>query len=162
MSAKKQVELEIERRFLVTELPGSLEVYQRVDIVQGYLVVAGTRQVRIRQKGNDFYLTVKDGEGLVRMEAEIELDASRFEALWPFTRRHRLKKTRYRIPEGGFLLVLDVFHGRLAPLMLAEVEFASEAESELFDPPAWLGEEVTMDARYSNRSLARFGIPEAQ
>jgi len=43
--------------------------------------------------------------------------------------------------------------------LIAEVEFESEAESDEFEPPGWLGEEVTGDDRYSGQSLARSGIP---
>jgi adenylate cyclase len=53
---------------------------------------------------------------------------------------------------------VDVFEGRLAGLVLAEIEFPSQAESRRFQPPAWLGEEVTGDDRYSNRRLAEAGL----
>ena len=44
-------------------------------------------------------------------------------------------------------------------LLVAEVEFPSTEASEAFAPPAWLGREVTGDARYANQSLARYGAP---
>ena len=43
--------------------------------------------------------------------------------------------------------------------MVAEVEFASKAASRAFDPPPWLGEDVTEDGRYKNRNLAVDGPP---
>jgi CYTH domain-containing protein len=49
---------------------------------------------------------------------------------------------------------VDVFGGALAPLVLAEVEFESEDAADRFDAPAWMGREVTEDARYKNRNLA--------
>jgi CYTH domain-containing protein len=41
----------------------------------------------------------------------------------------------------------------------AEVEFESEAESQEFEPPDWLGGEITDDERYSGQSLALRGAP---
>jgi CYTH domain-containing protein len=43
--------------------------------------------------------------------------------------------------------------------MLAEVEFDTREASERFEPPDWLGREVTDDASYGNRSLAECGRP---
>jgi adenylate cyclase len=55
---------------------------------------------------------------------------------------------------------VDVFEGRLAGMVTAEVEFESETASEEFDPPDWLGEDVTGDPRYANETLAAHGAPE--
>jgi CHAD domain-containing protein len=41
------------------------------------------------------------------------------------------------------------------------VEFDSESQSDAFRPPDWLGEEVTGDTRYANRTLACDGWPKA-
>jgi adenylate cyclase len=54
---------------------------------------------------------------------------------------------------------LDVYGGDLEGLVVAEVEFASEEDADAFDPPAWLGREVTDDPRYKNQRLARDGAP---
>jgi adenylate cyclase len=45
--------------------------------------------------------------------------------LWRLTVGRRLEKTRYRIPLGRLTIELDVFHGKLRGLIVAEVEFAS-------------------------------------
>ena len=49
--------------------------------------------------------------------------------------------------------------GNLEGLVLAEVEFSSRDKSEEFEPPDWLGEEVTDDVRYKNQILAKKGAP---
>jgi CYTH domain-containing protein len=41
------------------------------------------------------------------------------------------------------------------------VEFASEAASERFAPPGWMGRELTGDGRWANRALATAGRPDA-
>jgi CYTH domain-containing protein len=54
---------------------------------------------------------------------------------------------------------LDVYRGALAGLVVAEVEFRSEADAEAFRPPSWFADEVTGDPRFANQRLAVDGIP---
>jgi CYTH domain-containing protein len=152
---------EIERKFLVKEMPGGLEKYPSNYISQGYLAVTGDgTEIRIRRKGNKYYETVKSGEGLSRKEAEVEIGSDAFHALWPLTGGKRVEKIRYEIPYGDHLIELDVYSGALDGLVVAEVEFGSEEESSRFTPPDWFGSEVTSDRRYANKSLALYGKPE--
>lgn len=44
--------------------------------------------------------------------------------------------------------------------MVGEVEFESEAVSGSFQPPDWLGEEITGDERFAGQTLALHGRPE--
>ncbi|PKL37145.1 adenylate cyclase [Candidatus Peregrinibacteria bacterium HGW-Peregrinibacteria-1] len=151
---------EIERKYLVTALPKNLKQYPHKDIVQGYLAITedGT-EVRLRQKGQKYYQTVKSGGGKTRFEAEIEISEEQFKALWDATRGKRVEKTRYEIPHGTGAIELDVYHGDHEGLFSAEMEFASEEDSNKFVAPEWLGEEVTDDKRYKNQNLALHGIP---
>ena len=55
-------------------------------------------------------------------------------------------------------LEVDVFAGRHAGLVLAEVELRSEDDKPSL--PTWVGREVTGDAHYYNTSLARHGLPD--
>ncbi len=55
---------------------------------------------------------------------------------------------------------LDVFGGALEGLLIAEVEFESEAESQDFEPPDWLSDEITGDHRYMGQRLALNGAPD--
>ena len=116
--------------------------------------------MRIRRRAGQAWLTVKSGGGRVRVEEEIEIDADRFERLWPLTEGLRIEKTRYEIDAGdGRIIELDVYGGGLDGLVTAEVEFDSEEAAEAFAPPAWLGDDVTEDVRYKNQRLARDGAP---
>ena len=54
---------------------------------------------------------------------------------------------------------VDVYDGAHDGLVTAEIEFGSVEACERFSPPAWLGREVTGDARYANQSLAVNGRP---
>ena len=53
-----------------------------------------------------------------------------------------------------------MFEGPLSGIVTAEVEFDSEEASAAFEPPEWLGREVTGDPKYANESLATRGAPE--
>ena len=114
-------------------------------------------EVRLRQKGEDRYLTVKSGSGMTRSESEVEIDEGQFALLWGATENKRIGKTRYSLPHEMGTLLVDEYHGKLDGFFSAEMEFSSEEESNKFVPPEWLGEEVTEDKRYKNQNLALYG-----
>ena len=149
---------EIERKFCVRKMP-NLAACTGVEIAQGYLAVGGT-EVRVRRKGDQFYQTVKMGTGVKRTEVEMALSRAQFDLLWPLTAGRRVKKVRYELTEGKWTIELDVYRGRLKGLVVAEVEFASVAESARFVPPPWFGRDVTDDDRYKNANLAQRGLPD--
>ena len=154
--------MEIERKFTLATGPDWLAECEREPIEQGYLAIepGDGPEVRLRRKGSNTLLTVKLGSGLERAEEEIELARDQFEALWPLTEGRRVVKTRYAVPLGELTIEVDVFEGGLAGLVTAEVEFDSEAASREFEPPEWMGEEVTGDGRYANETLAVEGLPK--
>jgi CYTH domain-containing protein len=152
--------LEIERKFLLERLPESVIGMPGVAIEQGYVAIDGDVEVRVRRLGERRVLTVKGGDGLVRAEEELEIDERRFTSLWGLTAGRRLEKTRRAAALGdGLLLEVDEYHGALAGLIVAEVEFPSVGASEAFAAPRWLGSDVTDDPRYANRRLATDGVP---
>jgi len=153
--------MEIERKFLLEAEPEG-EPSESREIVQGYLALADDRggaEVRVRRVGNEHWLTVKGGTGLIRAEEEIAIDRETLEALWPLTAGRRIAKTRHVIALGDLDIELDVFEGELEGLRIAEVEFPDEDSADAFEPPGWFGEEVTGDRRYLNETLATDGAP---
>ena len=155
MSMKENRVREIERKFLVRKLPDNLTSYPSKEISQGYLVsMDDGLQVRLRKSNKRYSLTYKRGTGNVREEREVELTGKQFDALWPATEGKRLVKTRYEIPLGERTVEIDLYHDRHEGLVVAEVEFDEEAAAKKFQPPDWLGDDVTGDPRYSNQLLA--------
>ena len=151
---------EIERKFLTPEAPAWLEKCESSRIEQGYLALTDEVEVRLRRRGEDHLLTVKRGRGEVREEVEIELQRTQFEQLWPLTEGRRLTKTRYLVPLGDDLVAeVDVYAGELEGLIVTEVEFESERGSGDFDPPAWIGEDVSGEQGFANQALAKEGRP---
>jgi CYTH domain-containing protein len=158
--------IEIERKFLLHDIPPTMRYARREPIRQGYLALDGDTEVRIRITPKGAALTIKAGRGGVRVEEEIGLQSRQAEALWELTEGRRVTKTRRRVrlpgPAGGAELVAEVdeYSGALDGLVVAEVEFPDEATSSGFEPPGWFQRELTDDWRYANRSLASDGMPE--
>jgi adenylate cyclase len=152
--------MEIERKFRLQRLP-DLSGSESDRIEQGYLAVGAEGEVRLRRKGKGTLLTAKRGAGLARGEAEVEVSTEQFEELWPLTEGRRLRKRRHVQPHDGLEIEIDVFEGELEGLAVAEIEFDSEQQANEFEPPAWLGEEVTGDERFLNENLAVRGLPDA-
>jgi len=152
--AKKQSVREIERKFLLKRFPKGLKKFPHDSITQGYLAVGpGGLQVRLRKKGSVRSLAFKRGKG-IREEREIRLSVEQFEALWPATAGRRLSKVRYDVPWKEHIIEIDIYRGRHAGLVVAEVEFDNQRSCAAFEPPDWLGRDVTGKPKYSNVALA--------
>ncbi len=152
---------EIERKFLVRWLPERLGRRRHYDILQAYLKNTDKEEVRVRSADGKFYLTAKRGSGLKRHEETKTISAEDFAAKLRHARGRLIGKTRYIVPYKGRAVELDVYRGGLKGLVVAEVEFATVAQSRAFMPPPWLGREVTYDKRYKNKELSRRGAPQS-
>jgi len=151
---------EIERKFRLARAPAWLAARGGEEVEQGYLSIDANSEVRLRRRGDDRILTVKRGRGESRDELEVLLDHELFERLWAVTEGRRLSKRRTVVDlDEGLRAEVDVYAGRLAGLVVAEVEFGSLREAEAFQRPSWFGAEVTGDELYANRSLARAEAP---
>lgn len=154
----KNINYEIERKFLIKSLPENLENFTHYEIRQGYISTDPT--IRLRQQDNTYILTVKSAGLMKKQEYELELTKEQFNKLWQKTEGNTIEKTRYIIPLNNNLKAeLDIYKGFLSGFMNVEVEFLSTKEAILFDVPLWFSQEVTQDPRFSNSSLAKFGIP---
>jgi len=153
--------LEIERKFVVPDKPAFLKDCDCKRIRQGYLAVGknGT-EVRIRQEGKRYFLTIKSGRGKARVEEEVRINRKQFDSLWPLTRGRRVRKVRYFASHHDRTLEVDVYRRKLKGLVTAEVEFADTKSARAFEPPEWVGREVTNDEDFRNQSLALNGMPE--
>jgi len=153
--------VEVERKFVVSR-PPDLGGAPADEIEQGYLSIGSDGEVRVRRKGEKLLLTAKRGTGLSRQEVEVEIDRASFDRLWSMTEGRRLEKRRHVLREGGLEVEIDVYGGDLEGLIVAEIEFGTEEEAKEFNPPNWLGEEVTGDHRYMNETLATTGLPSSR
>jgi adenylate cyclase len=146
---------EIERKFLVTQLPDHLAELPHVEITQGYLAFDERGlEVRLRKVGQARYLAYKTHRGDTRIEREITLSDDQFDELWPATKGRRLRKVRYFVPHDGLTVEIDLYKGPATGIMVAEIEFPDRASRVGFQKPDWLGEDVSGIAQYSNHLLA--------
>ncbi len=147
--------MEIERKFLVRQLPATLKSYPSRQICQAYLCTDPV--VRVRRDNEEYYLTYKGKGFLAREEYNLPLNREAYEKLSSKADGNIISKTRYLIPieDSDLTIELDVFDAPFAPLILAEVEFESIDDAKAFTPPDWFGEDVTEDKRYSNSYLSQ-------
>jgi adenylate cyclase len=148
--------IEIERKFLVATDTFKKEATTLNRITQGYLSSVPERTVRVRIKGEKAYLTIKGASnlsGLSRFEWEKEIAIKEAQELLLLCEKGVIDKTRYELKQDKHLFEIDVFYGDNEGLIIAEIEL--ESETELFEKPDWLGEEVTGDPRFYNAYLSK-------
>lgn len=152
---------EIERKFLVTGDGWTALATGSALLRQGYLSSNAKATVRVRSKDDrKAVLTLKGAaQGISRAEYEYDIPIEDARELLAMAAPHVVEKRRHVVPFGGLIWEVDVFEGRHAGLVLAEVEL--ESEDQAVTLPDWVGAEVSTDERYFNASLSRSeGVPE--
>lgn len=162
--------MEIERKFLVLQLPDDLKRFRCRLIEQGYL--STTPVVRVRRDNEDYYLTYKSVGFVTREEYNLPLTRESYMHLLGKADGNIITKKRYEIPidycshiqssiaarhpeHSQFLTIeLDLFEGVFEGTVLAEVEFTSEEEALAFQPPQWFGEDVSHNPDYHNSNMS--------
>ncbi|MBO0662006.1 CYTH domain-containing protein [Jiella sp. MQZ9-1] len=149
---------EIERKFLVTDESWLPLATRSNAFSQFYLFAEADRSCRVRIVDRQFArLTLKTGDGIDRGEFEYDIPLDDAKALRASAVGRLIEKTRHFVPNGPHTIEVDVFHGGLTGLIVAEIELSDEAEA--FTRPRFLGKEVSGDPRYLNRSLSLHGLP---
>lgn len=145
--------MEIERKFLLKEVPQNLDDYPSLIMEQGYLSVDPV--VRVRRQNEEYVLTYKSRGFLAREEVNLPLTKESYEHLREKTDGRMIKKVRYLIPYGKYTIEFDRFEEPYKGLCLAEVEFPSVEDADSFSPPEWFGEDVTYDEKYHNSRMSQ-------
>ena len=158
--------MEIEKKYLIKEIPIELDNYHYVDMEQAYISVSPV--IRVRKADDRFILTVKSKGLLAREEFELDISESEYKNLLKKAEGNIISKRRYIIPlndtEGttgdrtvdkDLKIELDVFNAPYYGLIYAEVEFPTESAAKTFRPPSWFKKEVTYDPTYHNSNLSR-------
>ena len=106
---------EIERKYLLRELPARAVGAPSLEIDQGYLPGERINERIRRTRGSDglrYYRTIKAGSGIDRLEVEEETSELFFTTVWPLTRGCRVHKRRYLVPEAELTWEIDEFLDR--------------------------------------------------
>ncbi len=146
---------EIERKFLVEGDQWRAAATRGIAYRQGYLSLDLQRSVRVRIADDKAWLNIKGKiSALSRYEYEYAMPvADAREVLDRLCVKPVIEKVRYRLTHAGLTWEVDVFGGDNAGLVVAEIELDSETQH--FERPHWLGQEVSHDARYLNINLVR-------
>ena len=138
--------MEIERKFLIKQIPEGCTSFPCRQIEQAYLNTDPV--VRVRRDNDDYYLTYKGKGMMMREEYNLPLQAEGYYHLLGKADGKTIRKKRYLIPlDGTHTIELDEFEGEYEGLLMAEVEFTSAEDANRFEKPAWFGEEVTYDRK---------------
>jgi adenylate cyclase len=144
--------LEIERKFLVRSDAWRDQTTHSERLRDGLVARQDGLKVRVRCYGNRTTLCVKSGRrGLARDEFEYEIPADHAEAIFAHCEGRIIEKTRHYVPGDSGVWEVDVYHGALEGVVIAEIELPTE--TTVVTPPDWIGEEVTGDPRYSKANM---------
>ena len=151
--------MEIERKYLLGEIPEGLNLNDKHSISQGY--ISNDPVVRIRKYDDEYILTIKSKGLIERIEIEKPLSYQEFSELSTMVRGNLIEKDRYKIPlDDGYTLELDVFHGIYEGLIIAEIEYESIEKAESYKAPGYLYCDVSEYPEYQNSSLSTMSPDE--
>ena len=123
--------MEIERKFLITQLPAELKQYEAKRIEQAYLCTDPV--VRVRRSNDRYMLTCKGAGLLSREEFELPLTEQAYRHLCAKADGRVICKVRYLIPYQDRLIELDVFQGGLGPSLRSSLK-VKRRPAVLFPP----------------------------
>ena len=144
--------IEIEKKFLIKRIPTD-QIIRSESIKQGYIVSDKKKVIRVREKGDDYYITIKGNKiGISRFEFEYKIPRSdAIELFENFCEIGLIEKTRHYVQYCGHIWEIDEFHAENQGLIVAEIELNSEDEE--FNIPSWVSDEVTSESKYYNMNL---------
>ena len=149
--------MEIERKYLIRELPQNLETYSYHDIEQAYLCTAPV--VRIRRQDDRYILTYKSSGMMAHEEYNLPLTREAYEHLKAKADGNAITKRRYLISLDDVLTIeLDLFSGTFAGMILAEVEFPTEEAPNTITPPDWFIEDLNFKKECHNRNISSLAL----
>lgn len=157
------MEIELEKTFLVKELPKDIEECESLEISDVYIPHNVKHPIlRIRKMGEDrFEMTkkspVKGNDSSEQSEETIILSEEEFKELSSSIKGKRLRKIRYFYPwEGvkGNKADIDVFLDNFKGLVIVDFEFNSSSEKENFKMPDFCLADFTQEKATAGGWLA--------
>lgn len=153
----KYAHVEREVRYLLLGLPSDLAVTRTVEIHDRYIEGTGLR-LRVMLSG--------DGEPIRKLGQKVRRDETESIAhttMYLSEAEHRLlsglparelSKTRHLAAAGQLTMAMDVFHGLLEGLVMAEIDLG-EHGARPAEPPLAAVSDVTDDPRFAGGALSK-------
>jgi len=152
--AVQKLDIELERAWLVKELPENINKLKRSNITQAYLENyidedgQKPKHARLRKKDNEYTFTLKYFAGSNEETGQLvekteEISKERYVELIKQATK-KVVKARYYFPlDDGLTAEIDSYQNQLLGLNVVEVEFSSLNKEKNFKKPDWFGKEVT-------------------
>ena len=165
----KYAHLELERRFLLQDLPEGLTRTDRhLQITDNYITGTRLRLRKVRDPRTNKW-TVKFTQKFAPDPADLSrtlitntyLNAVEAEALSIFE-ANEIRKNRYFFEWNGLRFSVDMFLGDLFGLVLAEVGFDSDDNLDKFQKPPFAIADVTNDELFTGGRLSMLTFSEVR
>lgn len=151
---------EIERKFLVTNLPEYVLECNYSNIIQWYFSkptdsIENRFRVYLDDKGfileDKCYFDIKIGNGMIRDEIGQKVEYSKFKDI--LDNYPSISKKRYRVIKDDYTIFVDCYE---SGLITAEIEVKEDKTEWLinFVPENWMREDITGNPKYKNITLA--------
>jgi len=148
--------LELERRYLLRELPSDLAGPANGWLIVDRYIVDTRLRLRRMIELESGQIVFKFGQkyrapwqgGAETTLTNMYLDEQEYDCLSKLEAREVVKR-RYRYVNSGLEYGIDVFEGELSGLILAEIECETEQECERLPMPSFALKEVTDDLFFS-------------
>ena len=150
----QKLDIELEKVWLVKELPANINKLKRSNITQAYLdnytdeTGLELKHARIRKKDDEYTFTVKYWAGAKTETGQLiekteQITKEKYIELIKQASR-KVVKSRYYFPlENGLTAEIDIYQNELNGLNVVEVEFSSLNKEKNFKVPDWFGKEVS-------------------
>ena len=152
------MEIELERTFLLKEVPKDLKNCKSVEILDIYFPTTIRHPIlRLRKKDNVFEITkkapIKKTDASEQYEKTISLSKEEFLGLSKLPGK-KSRKIRYYYPVNKEVAEISVFLDDLEGLALVDFEFSSIEEKANFSPPSFCLTDVTQEEFLAGGFLA--------
>lgn len=152
------MEVEIERTFLLKNIPAGLKKCKSIEILDIYIPKSAKHPIlRIRKKGDVFEMTKKSplvgNDSSEQEEQTIPLTKEEFKELSKIEGK-RFRKMRYFYPLDGKIAEIDIYLDNLEGLGVVDFEFNSRQEKNSFKEPDFCLVDITQDKIFAGGLLA--------
>lgn len=149
----------IERKFLVKSLPVDLANTQSSLCERYYLYADEITELRIQKKGDRYEMErkVEGAHSWVRNSFKAQLIEGEFLNLQKSAVGNPIIFQKYRISSGPNVSIKK-YSGHVDGFMLAEVDFPTLEEAQLFQPFDWLGREISDESFSRDSGLIHLSV----